>query len=58
MNVLLECIELYNTVLIVICSGCSIRVYRFDCSPLCWHIMPAYYALNDADIFDGDLRAT
>ena len=30
----------YNTVLI--CTDCSIREYRFDCSLLCWHNMLAY----------------
>ena len=38
-----------------ICIDCSIREYQFDCSPLCWHNMPAHYALNDAGIFDGGL---
>ena len=56
LNVLLECIELFNTVLFAfICADCSIREYRSNFSPLCWHNMPAYYALNYASIFDGGL---
>ena len=38
------------------CTDCSIREYRSDFSPLCWHNMPAYYALNYAGIFDGGLH--
>ena len=37
------------------CTDCSIREYRSDFSPLCWHNVPAYYALNYAGIFDGGL---
>ena len=36
LNVLLECIELFNTVhMYFICTNCSIREYRSDFSPLC-----------------------
>ena len=56
LNVLLECIELFNTVLIYfIWADCSIREHRSDFSPLCWHNVPTYYALNYAGIFDGGL---
>ena len=35
LNVLLECIELFNTVLFAfICTDCSIREYRSNFSPL------------------------
>ena len=37
------------------CTDCSIREYRYDFSPLCWHNVLAYYALNYAGIFDGGL---
>ena len=38
------------------CTDCSIREYRSDFSTLCWHNVPAYYALNYAGIFDGGLN--
>ena len=38
-----------------ICTICSIREYQFDFSPLYWHNIPAYYALNYAGIFDRGL---
>ena len=41
-----------------ICTDCSIREYRCDFSPLCWHNMPTNYALNYAGIFDGGLLLT
>ena len=37
------------------CTDCSITEYRSYFSPLCWHNVPAYYALNYAGIFDGGL---
>ena len=40
---------------IFICANCSIREYKSDFSPSCWHNMPAYYALNYAGIFDRGL---
>ena len=40
---------------IFICTNCSIREYHSDFSPLCWHNMPTYYALNYAGIFDRGL---
>ena len=36
-------------------GDCSIREYRSDFSPLCWHSMPTYYALNYAGMFNGGL---
>ena len=56
LNVILERTEPCNTVqCIFICTDCSIREYRSDFSSLCWHCMPAYYALNYAGIFNGGL---
>ena len=56
LNALLGCIELFNAVLFIfMCTDCAIREYRSDFSPLCWHNVPAYYALNYAGIFDGGL---
>ena len=56
LNVLLEPIEPFNIVQCTfICANCSIGEYRSDFSPLCWHNMPTYYALNYAGIFDGGL---
>ena len=53
LNVLLECIEQFNTVQCTfIWANCSIREYRYDFSPSCWHnVLMHYYALNYAGIF-------
>ena len=56
LNLLLEHIEQFNTAqCIFISTDCSIREYRSDFSPLCWHNMHAYYALNYVGIFVGGL---
>ena len=46
-----------NFFLSTVCADCSIREYGSDFRPLCWHTIPAYYALNYAGIFDGGLAA-
>ena len=49
-------IEPFSTVqCILYAAGCSIREYRSYFSPLCWHNMPAYYALKYAEILNGSL---
>ena len=58
LNVLLECIELFNTVQCIFICTCSIREHQSDFSPLCWHNILAYYAFNYADIFDGGVVCT
>ena len=58
LNALLESIKPFNTTYVFVCIDCSIREYQSDFSPLCWHNMPACYALNYAGIFDGGLLAS
>ena len=59
LNALLGHIKLFNTVqMYFIYTDCSVRVYQSDFSPLYWHNMLIYYALNYAGIFDGCLLCT
>ena len=58
LNVLLKCIEPFNTVQCFICTNCSIREYQSDFNPLCWHNMPTYYAFYYAGIIDGGQAAS
>ena len=38
-----------------ICANYSTSKYQSDFSPLRWHNIPTYYALNYAGIFEGSL---
>ena len=60
MNALLECIKLFNTVYTMYFVTIVLLEYHSDFSLLCWHNMPACYALkfNYAGIFDVGLVAS